>query len=661
MKRIRHILVVFLIFSWFHESKSQSVENVDSLKSALSDAEGPNRIDILNLLATNLRESEQELALSYALQAELLAHSLQDIAGESLAKENIGWIFYRRGKWLKSFEYTADAYELAIQSKDNIVAARLLNSMGALYYEQNNFALAIEHFKKAYAFSKEEGDLYTEIRSLNNVAFNFSQMKEYDSALYYANYSIQLNKKSGSPYLTAFANRVVGDVYFNRGQYDSAAIIFQSSLEDSRTQKVKSTEASVIHRLGATYLKLGKLDEAEKILKEGVKVSEENKFLDELAKSHKYLSQVYEAKGDLINAFDQQKTYLILNDSLVDKGNTDRIALLQGMFQENLDKSELDLLKAQNENQAQRIKLNRRNNWILGIAIVLILSLLVWLYFLNRNIKRYNKYLLQQKALIKDQNKEFEAKSIQLTKINETKNKLFSILGHDLKGPVGQVKSVVDLLVKGMLSRDEFDQLVKILNKDIDTVYFTLNNTLKWSMSQMEGFRIKKNTLNLSKIVDSTITLIDSQLIEKNISILNSMPEKVKVYADSDLMEVVIRNILNNAVKFSKRNEKIEISVSNQNHFVKWCVLDHGIGMTKDQIKEILGIDYAITNSQQGTDMEKGSGLGLQLCKEFIRMNGGEIFIESTIGKGTKICVTIPEKDLTDEVNTLRNKEFFQS
>ncbi|MEN2282570.1 tetratricopeptide repeat-containing sensor histidine kinase [Algoriphagus sp. SE2] len=660
MKKNIHILLLFLSFLWSHESKSQAIENVDSLKSILTDIEGYDRIKVLNLLASNLRESEQELALSYALQAELLAHSLHDNSGESLAKENIGWIYYRRGKWLKSFEYTSEAFELAVQEKNNNVAARLLNSMGALYYEQNNFALAIDHFKKAYAYSKEEGDLYTQIRSLNNVAFSFSQMHEYDSALYYANFSIELNKTSGSPYLTAFAKRVIGDVYFYRGQYEAASDIFKSSLEDSRVQKVKSTEASVIHRLGATYLKLGKLDEAEKILKEGIKISEENKFLDELAKNHKYLSQVYEAKGDIKNAFDQQKTYLILNDSLVDKENKDRIALLQGMFQENLDKSELDLLKAQNETQAQRIKLNRLNNWIIGIAIVLIFGLMLWLNILNRNINKYNIYLLEQKAKIKDQNKDLEAKSLQLAKINETKNKLFSILGHDLKGPVGQVKSVMDLLIKGMLSRDEFDQLVKVLNKDIDTVYFTLNNTLKWSIAQMEGFKIKKNVFNLTKVVESTITLIDSQLIDKNISVINSMPDTVNVYADSDLMEVVIRNILNNSVKFSKRNENIEISVSSQNHFVKWCVLDHGVGMNQDQINEILAIDYTITNSQQGTEMEKGSGLGLQLCKEFIRMNGGDIFIESTLGKGTKICVTIPEKDLSHELNSIRDKEFFK-
>ncbi|MBN3584595.1 tetratricopeptide repeat protein [Algoriphagus aestuarii] len=662
MKRlITKLLLLLLVSAWSHEGLSQSIVNLDSLKSVLNQAEGGNRIQVLNLLASNLRESEQELALNYALEAEMLAKAAADLSGESLAKENIGWIYYRRGRWQRAFDYSKEAYELAIEANNMNVAARLLNSMGALYYEQHNFDKAIEQFKKGYLLSKKQGDLYTQIRSLNNVAFNFSAKGEYDSALYYAKYSILTNQKAGSPYLTAFANRVIGDIYFSRGEYDSAAQIFEGSLKDSRIQNVKTTEASVTHRLGATYLKLGRLDDAKKILLEGIEVSKENKFLDELAKNYKYLAEVNEANGNIAKAYENQKTYLLLNDSLVNKGNRDRIALLQGMFQENLDQSELNLLRAQNENQAQRIQLNRRNNLIVGIAVLLIVGLATWLYVLNRNINKYNKDLLKQKEKIKKQNKDLEAKSLQLEKINETKNKLFSILGHDLKGPVGQVKSVVDLLMRGALSKDEFDQLLITLNKDIDTVHFTLNNTLKWSMSQMEGFKLKKSCFNLTETVNSILGLISPQVKGKSLSIFNKMENDVSVYADSDLIEVVVRNILNNAVKFSKVNESIEITSSSDGEMMKWCVQDHGVGMSKSQIKHILSKEYAITDSQKGTNEEKGSGLGLQLCKEFVRMNGGEIIIQSTEGKGTKICVTIPKFDLIQEGNPLESKEIFQS
>ena len=655
-------LCFLLILLIQEEVVGRQLPSVDSLKTVLSSSQGGDRIQTLNLLATRMRETEQEEAFQYALEAEKLAHAAGDIAAESQAKENIGWVYYRRGRWQRAFDYTKDAYELANQVNDTNIAARLMNTMGALYYEQHNFDQAIIQFKKAYVLSKQNKDLYTQIRSLNNVAFNFSQKKEYDSALYYARFSIETNKKAGSPYLTAFANRVIGDIYYDQGKYDSAASIFKNSLQDARVQKVKTTEASVTHRLGAAYIKLGMLDAAESVLKEGIIVSSENNFLDELAKNHKFLAKVYEEKGQIRKAFEHQSTYLILNDSLVNTANNDRIALMQGMFQENLDKSELNLLKEQNENQAQRLKLIRRNNLIVGIAIVLICGLVIWLFILNRNIKKYNKYLLEQKEQIKIQNKDLEAKSNQLESINETKNKLFSILGHDLKGPVGQVKAVVDLMMQGMLSKEEFDQLLFSLNKNIDTVFFTLNNTLKWSMAQMEGFKLKKKVINLRGIVDNTLVLLEPSLNEKNIQIHNSMADSVKAFADPDLMEVVVRNILNNAVKFSESNQSIEISNSyDEKGFTKWCVLDHGIGMDKQQIQAVLAKDYTITNSQKGTNQEKGSGLGLQLCKEFIRMNGGEIFITSSLNKGTKICVTIPDSRSVSQGELSGNKEILQS
>lgn len=660
MTRIPKLLFLVIVLFFQIEGICQTAE-IDSLTSELNEAEGENRIKILNLLATELRESEQEFAFNYALEAEMLAHQAKDLSAESIAKENIGWIYYRRGRYQKAFEYSKEAYELAIKANNVNEAARILNSMGALYYQQQNYDKAIEQFRSAYLLSKKVGDIYTQMRSLNNMAYNFSEKNELDSALYYARFSISINEKAGSPYLISFANRVIGDIYYTRGNYDSAAIIFKNSLETSRLQNVKTTEASVTHRLGAAYLKLGEFSEAEKVLKEGIKISEENKFLDELSKNHKVLANVYAAKGDITNAYSHQNTYLILNDSLVDKGNRDRIALLQGMFQEDLDKSELNLLKEQNENQAQRLKLIKRNNWIIGVAIVLILCLVVWLFILNRNVNKYNRFLLEKKEKIKEQNRDLEAKSVQLENINETKNKLFSILGHDLKGPVGQVKSVIDLLLQGMLTKEEFDELLIVLNKNINTVYFTLNNTLKWSMAQMEGFKLKKTVFNFYEIVDSSLVLIEPLLIEKNISIVNTMSKNQQVYADPDLMEVMVRNILNNAVKFSKRDGKIEISTSEQNQYLKWCVLDHGIGMKESQIKEILAKDYIIADSQKGTEEEKGSGLGLQLCKEFIRMNDGEINIQSKLGFGTKICVSIPQEESVHKMNSLFDQELFQS
>ena len=162
-------------------------------------------------------------------------------------------------------------------------------------------------------------------------------------------------------------------------------------------------------------------------------------------------------------------------------------------------------------------------------------------------------------------------------------------------------------------------------------------------MAQMEGFKLQKVNFNLSILVDSTIRLIAPELKKKSLEIDNtSLLTDIEIYADRDLIEVVIRNILNNAIKFSQIGDVIKLSTELENDMIVWCVRDRGVGMKEEQINELLSLEYVISNSMLGTKMEKGSGLGLQICKEFTRMNGGDLTIKSKEGKGTKVCVRVP-------------------
>jgi signal transduction histidine kinase len=478
--------------------------------------------------------------------------------------------------------------------------------------------------------------------------------------MYYADKSNQVNLNAGSPYLSSFSYRVIGDVYFKKNQLDSAEAVYELTLQRARIQGIKSFEASVLHRLGQTYLLQGKIGQAKDILEEGIALAESNDFLDELSKSHKYLAKVYEQQGNIPLAYKHQSIYLELNDSLVNKSNQDRMALLQGMFQDNLEESELELLKAQNENQANRLTFARNLIFVIGVAAVLISALVIWLFFLNRNVKRTNRDLVTQQQKINDQNFDLETKSKQLEEINRTKNKLFSILGHDLRGPVGQVKSIVDMVLGDHLNQKEFEDLLRFLKKDVDSVYLTLNNTLNWSMSQMEGFTVNKESFNLSELVNSSLQLLQTQFSDKHLRVENLMPEKVMAFGDADLIEVVVRNILSNASKFSEPGDVIKITSDLSDSQLLWCVADQGLGMTEEQVNKILAEDYVLTSSQPGTHQEKGSGLGLQVCKEFVRLVGGELKILSKLEIGTTVCMKIPAVDLND-LKMIHTEESFKS
>nr|WP_290427011.1 tetratricopeptide repeat-containing sensor histidine kinase [Algoriphagus limi] len=567
---------------------------------------------------------------------------MEDFDGRSRALENIGWIYYRRGQWLKSFDYSTEAYDFAVLAENKLQAARLMNNLGALYYEQKNFDKAIEQFKKGYELATEAGDLATQIRSLNNVALNFTQSGRQDSAMVYAQLSIKTNEQAGSPYLLSFANRVIGDVYLAEGKYDSAVIIYEKALEMARAQDVKSFEAGVIHRLGNAYLLNNQLSKAEEVLRYAIEFCEENQFLDELSKSHKYLSQVYQKRGNYLAAYEELNQFSILNDTLINKASRDRLALMQGMFEEDLARSELDLLKAQNEAQSYRLETSRRYLMFFGFAFLIIALLGIRLYFLHRNLKKINQNLTVQQKKIEEQNLALEQQSKELLEINEAKNKLFSILSHDLRSPIGQLKSTLDLMLQKKLSEDEFYELLDYLKKDVDSINNTLVNTLKWSMAQMEGFEVQSHEFDLSGITKDSLNFLQSSIKAKDLTIFDRTTERDKVFGDPDLLEVAVRNIISNAIKYSNPGDAITIYSEKGDEWIQYCVLDQGIGMAKEQIDEILTDSQLVTKSKLGTQKEKGSGLGLKLVKEFVKMNGGRIEIESKPGYGTKFCIYFP-------------------
>ncbi|WP_161971749.1 tetratricopeptide repeat-containing sensor histidine kinase [Algoriphagus kandeliae] len=638
MRRQAFYLIILISFFTCLASRAQD-SHTDSLLIKLK---GKERIDYLNRTATEIRESEQDLAIQYSFEADSLAKLIDDYDGRSRALENIGWIFYRRGQWLKSFDYSTEAYDLALLAENKLQAARLMNNLGALYYEQKNFDKAIEQFKRGYRLAKEAGDVATQIRSLNNVALNFTQSGRQDSAMVYANLSIKTNEQAGSPYLLSFANRVIGDVYLAEGNYDSAVIIYEKALEMARAQDVKSFEAGVIHRLGNAYLLNNQLVEAEKTLQYAVDFCKEYQFMDELAKSHKYLSQVYQKIGDYLSAYEQLNEFSVLNDTLLNKAGRDRLALMQGMFEEDLARSELELLKSQNEAQSYRLQTSRRYLIFFGFAFLIIALLSIRLFFLHRNLKKINHNLTIQQKKIEEQNVALEKQSKELLEINEAKNKLFSILSHDLRSPIGQLKSTLDLMLQKQLSEEEFYELMDFLKKDVDSINNTLVNTLKWSMSQMEGFEIQSHEFDLSSITKNSLNFLQSSIKAKNLTIFDRTTDRDKVYGDPDLLEVAVRNIISNAIKYSNPGDSITIFSEKGDEWIQYCILDQGIGMEKEQINQILAENHLVTKSQPGTQKEKGSGLGLKLVKEFVKMNGGKIEIESKPGHGTKFCIYFP-------------------
>ncbi len=248
--------------------------------------------------------------------------------------------------------------------------------------------------------------------------------------------------------------------------------------------------------------------------------------------------------------------------------------------------------------------------------------------------------------IIESNNKRLEKlvaeRTTKLEELNSTKDKFFSIIAHDLRGPFNTLLGATSLLSLDIksLSTQDIEKFAKGMNESAENLYKLLDNLLQWARAQMEGLHPVKTDIDIVQIIQNNINIIRHNAKEKGIEINYTPDKRVLSFADYNMVNTVVRNILSNSVKFTDTGGLITITTSIIDHQINVTIKDNGLGMSKDQVAKVFNI--AEKKSTPGTRDEKGTGLGLVLCKDFIEMNGGEISIESIKGRGTEVNFTLP-------------------
>jgi signal transduction histidine kinase len=227
----------------------------------------------------------------------------------------------------------------------------------------------------------------------------------------------------------------------------------------------------------------------------------------------------------------------------------------------------------------------------------------------------------------------------ELLTTNELKNKLFSIVSHDLRNPILSLNEIINLFNEGVITDDEIKSYMPLISKNIKNTSALLENLLHWSRSQLQGERIQKNNFNLRIAALLQVSILEPLANEKKIKIENTIDETQVVFADRDMIELVLRNLISNSIKYCNNGGTISISSTIEDQFIQVCVKDNGLGIAKDNLQKLFGLNNFST---LGTNKELGTGLGLLLCREFITKNGGKIWVESVLKEGSKFCFTIP-------------------
>ena len=236
-----------------------------------------------------------------------------------------------------------------------------------------------------------------------------------------------------------------------------------------------------------------------------------------------------------------------------------------------------------------------------------------------------------------------EKKETQIKKLLSDKDTFFSIIAHDLRGPFNGIIGLSELLLEkdNRLDDKETNQFIQLINQSSKETYSLLENLLTWAQSQTGSINFYPQKLEVISVTNKTINLLSNIANNKNITIYSEIEENQYVTADENMLETIFRNLISNAIKFTETNGEIIVSMKKENNQTLFSIKDNGIGMDAERISNLFAINYRYTT--EGTDAEKGTGIGLMLCKEFVEKHEGEIWAESEKGKGSTLNFTIPD------------------
>ncbi|MCD4771823.1 MAG: hypothetical protein K8R41_00400 [Bacteroidales bacterium] len=288
-----------------------------------------------------------------------------------------------------------------------------------------------------------------------------------------------------------------------------------------------------------------------------------------------------------------------------------------------------------------------------SIAFLIISSVLIFYFMRISLIRKHEKKLIviveQRTSELKELNKhlsveveERKKSEILLRDVNASKDKLYSIIAHDLKSPFSTLIGFSDLLVEdwNIFTDDKRYEMIKMIQSTSNNTFNLLINLLEWSRYQIGNFKYEPKRFDFNQLAIETYSHLNGQALLKNITIDLNIRNETFVFADYNMISTVFRNILSNAIKYSFRNGKINITANIQNEIFTCCIHDNGVGINKENYKNIFKTDSNFT--EKGTDGESGTGLGLVLCKEFMEKNKGKLTVESEENKGSEFCFTLP-------------------
>lgn len=548
--------------------------------------------------------------LEHIQQAQNLFEEVNNVVNLSQIYNSKGAILWGLASYEKALEFFFDA--LALNEKENInqdLNILLYNNIGLVYHDWNDHENALKYFKRAEALIPESNHPIGDAYSWLNLGTHYLRMGDTEKALEFLIKARDDYSKENDINGVCLSKIRIGECYNETGNYEKAQSTLLEAVDNSQQTQNKHRESTAYYYLAKNDISQNRFGEAMQNSLKSLEISKNGQYKELSNMLYEQLSEIHEEQGNTERALEMLQNAAEVKDEIYNERIAVQYNIMDLAYENEMKEYENERLK--NENQLKEKTIQYQYAAFFSIVALLIVFAVFYL--------------------------KLSKKKKELEQVNHTKDKIFSIVAHDIRGPVGTLNSMVDILVDEEHDLN-YKEILASYKPVIAGSFNMLENLLVWAKSNLGKLETSPVSHKLSKPINETISLFSHISNDKSITLETDVPENIKIFADEILLQTVIRNILSNAIKFTPRKGKIEVKAQTDDNKAILSVADNGVGIPQEVQPTILTGNY----HSPGTDNENGSGLGLMLSKELAVKNGGDIWFTSKKGEGSTFFISVP-------------------
>ena len=555
--------------------------------------------------------------------------------------KNIGILYFSEGQLSTGLDYYYRALTINLKTGNKRAAAEVYNDIGFTLYGMEMYPKALEYYDKSLKIFERTGDVFG-IGTVNeNIGETLLAEKEYDNAIFYLNKAILIAEKQDDKDGMSSAYTDIGLCYANKREFDKALGYLNTALTIARKFKIVGDEAGTLIGMATFYNMQKDYKNAYKYAQEGQALALKLGNLATRSTAAFELNKTLAGLGNYSEAYKLLKQYIALKDSL---NNNESIQKLTSYNLElNFETRQRQLAEQHREKDLllnQKIKQQRLINAFFLITMLGTMTVSFVYYRQKRRQQKINSLLKERNSEVLTQKTNLDDQALKLNDLNLLKDRLISILAHDLRAPLSTLRGLFSLLEDDTITHEQLLGMIPAVLKKLEYTSDFLDTLLFWINSQMDNFESSSKNFHVKDIVAFETESYHEQAALKGISLIDKVERDIVASADPNSIRIILRNLITNAIKFSGKNDIIEISSSqdaDKNYVI--TVSDTGTGMSEEQRNKLF---KSKVNSKTGTQNESGTGMGMLFCKDLIEKCSGKIWVNSKQGEGTSFSFTIP-------------------